>query len=375
MNSIFAGWSLAEALKRTVSANDSDHSQFWILVERGELAVFGRRHIHSDHEWIPAATCTSLINRDSKTSSVSGKNAEDLQFLDILIYPVLHAPNAIDFLDNRSLKEAFWKFVLHDPEVLFLGNKAIKVNSDLMQVYREGRRQPGAGWEWPLKFLQGNLAGGKSKESPIGFLATPLPQDVQQAADAVCDRYSALLKLLRQQILEAVGDPVRSHDTNLILSSIWSHPSYYFDAMNGDVLQKNENFTSWHDHWVKRWRAVMLKRSPMFHVEPPKSDGLRSATADRQRPLKKSIEVNYRVETTGASLKACQHWLAELMKASPQKRTETKAGLWKKAQEKWPGTLSERKFLAARAEAIKITGATAWETAGISKKSVQKSAR
>jgi hypothetical protein len=102
-----------------------------------------------------------------------------------LIYPVLRAPNAIDFLDNKSLKDAFWEFVLHDPEILFLGNKAIKADPDLTQVYREGRRQRGAGWEWSFEFFQGELAGGRSKESPIGFIADPLRQEVQLAADTV----------------------------------------------------------------------------------------------------------------------------------------------------------------------------------------------
>ena len=52
----FAGWPLAEALKRTTGSKNSDDSQFWTMVERGELAAFGRRQIQSDQEWIPAAT-------------------------------------------------------------------------------------------------------------------------------------------------------------------------------------------------------------------------------------------------------------------------------------------------------------------------------
>jgi hypothetical protein len=279
-SSHFTGWPLAEAVKRTTGSKNPNgkDSQFWTIVERGELAIFGRRTIQSEHEWIPAATFTSLVNRDLKTSSASGKNAKDQRFLDILIYPVLHAPNAIDFLDNKSLKDAFWEFVLHDPEVLFLGNKAIKADPDLTQVYREGRRQRGAGWEWPFEFFQGELAGGRSKESPIGFLADPLPQEVQLAADTVCDRYSALLALLRQQKLEAEGDSVRSRGSDRIPSSIWSHRSYYFDAMNGDVLQKNENPKGWHDIWLKRWRAVILQAP--FHVEPLKSDEIPLPTTE-----------------------------------------------------------------------------------------------
>lgn len=376
MNSVITGWSPAEAFKRTIGSKNSDHPHFLKIVERGELVAFGRRHAQSDREWIPALACTFLLDRNLKTLSASALNANDGSFIDILFYPILHAPNAIYFLENLSLKDAFWRFVLHDPEVLFLSGKAIKANPDLMQVYLDGRCQPGSNWEWPLDFYQGELAGGRSKESPIGILADPLPREVQQAADVVCNRYSALLAPLRQGKLEAVGDPDRSRGGIQILSSIWSHRSYFFDAMNGDVLQKNENFTDWRDIRLKCWSAVMLKRpqSAAFHVKPPKYDGLRPTT-DRPQVSKRSVSTNYRVETTGASLKACTQWLVEMMRASSNKRTYTKKFLWEKAQEKWPDTLSERKFIEARDAAIRITGATAWRTAGVSKKSLHKSAR
>ena len=194
----------------------------------------------------------------------------------------MHSPNAADFLDGMSLKDAFWRFVLHDPEVQFLGRKAIQANPDLKRVYQEGWCYPPGISEWPVTFAQGALAGGRAHNSPIGYLSGPLPPDVQRAADIVCLRYSSLLTLLRDQKLEAVGDPVRSHGTDRILPSIWSHRSYYIDAKNGDVLQiKNGDIADWNDFLVKRWSAVMLKRpqqAPVFHGKPPTSDAAPPAT-------------------------------------------------------------------------------------------------
>jgi hypothetical protein len=54
MSSNFTGWSLAEAVKRTTGSKNTDDkdSRFWTLVERGQLAAFGRRNTQSDHEWM-----------------------------------------------------------------------------------------------------------------------------------------------------------------------------------------------------------------------------------------------------------------------------------------------------------------------------------
>lgn len=275
MNLEFTGWPLAEAIERTTHSKNINTPKFWTMLERAELVAFGRRQIQLDHEWIPAATCASLTKRAFKTSTASEKNAEGHKYFDIIIYPVLHAPNATHILHKMLMKDAFEKFVRNDPEVRLLGSKAIKANPQLTQVYLEGRRQPGAGWEWPCEFLLGELAGGRSKGSPVGFLADPVPQNVQKAANVMCDRYSALLELLRQQKLAAVGDPVRSRGSSLIPFSIWSHRSYCFNVMNGDVLQKNENPTGFHDLLIKRWSAVFLQSPelPTFHDRPPISGG------------------------------------------------------------------------------------------------------
>ena len=113
----------------------------------------------------------------------------------------------------------------------------------------------------------------------------------------------------------------------------------------------------------------------MFHVKPIARDSLLPATTEPQGTSSKSVRAITRVETAEASYQECVAWLMQIMQASPVKRTETKQSLWKQAQEKWAGTLSERSFIAARAEAIRLSGAKAWGAAGATKKSLRKSPR
>jgi hypothetical protein len=100
----------------------------------------------------------------------------------------LDGPNVVDLLDGMSLKDAFWQFVLHDPEVQQFGRKAIKANPDLKRVYEEGWCYPSGSQEWPVAFSHGSLAGGRSENSPVGYLEGPAPPSVQRAADVVCLR-------------------------------------------------------------------------------------------------------------------------------------------------------------------------------------------
>ncbi len=274
MNSKFAGWSQAEAVKRTTGSKHPDDPRFWPMVERGELVVFGRRHNQSKHEWMPSATYKSLLKQDLDTSSATGPDVKHPAFFDILIYPVLHAPNAVYFLNDMPLKDAFWQFVLRDPEVEFLASEAIEASPYLKRVYLEGDCAQNV-YVWPVVFEPGSLAGGASKNDEW-YDSTENPPEVQRAADIVCLRYGALLTLLRDEKLDAFGDPVRANRTSQIPSSIWSRRSYYFDARRGDLLKTNDPEPSdWFHIRLKRWRAVTLKKpQPLqsFHVKPPTSD-------------------------------------------------------------------------------------------------------
>jgi hypothetical protein len=159
------------------------------------------------------------------------------------------------------------------------------------------------------------------------------------------------------------------------LSSIWSHRSYHFDANSGDLLQINDNAIDLSTVLVKRWRAILLKRPPVFHEKPLAYDSVRAPTLEPQRVLKPSAKAITRIETTTTSQKVCREWLMAIMRASPKIRTKTVSELWIEAQEKWPGTLSERAFLAVRTEAIALIPAPNWAAAGAPKKPLRKSPR
>ena len=206
-------------------------------------------------------------------------------YSDILIYPVVAAPNAIELLEGMSLKGAFWQFVLRDPEVELMGARAIADAPDLKRVYLEGWCYPDRRREWPLVFHRGQVAGGRTLDSPIGYLGDPPPGDVQHAADVLSDRYESLLTLLRQGKLDAVGDPTRSRGNEAILGSIWSPSAYFFDAAKGDLLQTNGSADSSKPFSI-RWRAVTLRRpmhADLFHVKPPLSDQMLSSTIEPHR--------------------------------------------------------------------------------------------
>ena len=270
----FSGWSLVEAVRRT-SGSTTTHADEAILLtmlERGQLVAFGRLRAQSNRQWITAEFWNSTIELDFVNSSASGTD----KVFDLRIYPVLHAPNAFEFLDGKSLKDAFWRFVLHDPEVQCLAHQAMKSNPALQHVYMHGWCHPMGCREWPVRFDHGALAGGRSRNSPIGFGAGPLPEEVQQAANVVCERYDALLAPLRKYQFEAVGDFARSRGTDQILPSVWSHRSYYIDVQNGDLVQLTGVDPI--SLFTVRWRAVMLKR--VFPVKPTISDEIRQTTIE-----------------------------------------------------------------------------------------------
>jgi hypothetical protein len=150
----------------------------------------------------------------------------------------------------------------------------------------------------------------------------------------------------------------------------WTRRGSCIEVQNGDLLEEANN------RLVLRWSGLALVVPPTpFHVKPPVSDRVLPATTEPQRASTKSTKAIARVETSKTSYEACLAWLTQIMRASPDERTESRQSLWKKAQERWPSSLSERSFIAARAEAIRISGATAWGAAGASRKSARESTR
>jgi hypothetical protein len=394
-----AGCSLAEAEQRTsvsatsrlVQENGTRKAKIKAIEEgientcldhlkNGRLVAYGRLgNLNAETQLISIAFWNALTRIEWQAG---GQGL--IEFLDISVYPPLLAPCHVDLLAGRTLAEAFQQFVLDDPEVAALGREAVRLSPEFEAVIIRGRCQVHGIEEWPLAFerfaMVSTVHPDVAKRSMYDGPGKPDPIEVVIAAEALKHRYRALISILRRGELEGLGLPATSGYSNVILRSIWSREDFYLDAKAGDVVQDNPESTGRYDRIIRRWIGVMLQRSDsgslrvhdlgaMFHGKPSTHGQLLSDTPTPQAaPIPKS-KSGARVESKISSRKACEAWLIDIIAKSKDKRTHTKTDLWALAQDKWPNTLSERQFQAARAEAIQVTGAFLWGAAGAPKKS------
>ncbi len=365
------------AIEKAVGAAWSDH------LKDGRLVAYGHPgRANAETQEISMAQWNALTRIEWQRSAAADDQAK-IEFSDIRVYPTLLAPCHVSLLAGRTLAEAFEWFVLGDPEVAALGREAVRLSPEFEAVFVRGRCQVHGVEQWPLAFERWVMASTvhpeAAKRSKFDVPRKPDPIEVVVAAEALKHRYRALISVLRRGELEGRGLPASAGHTEAILRSIWSREEFHLDASTGDVLQENPESTGRHDRLMRRWIGVVLQRSnsvsrvhhlnAMFHGKPATHDELLSSTPTPQEvPVKQSKAVA-RVETKLSARDACESWLTKMMEASKDKRIYSKAELWAKAQSKWPGTLSERQFLAARLEAIQVTKASVWGAVGAPKKS------
>jgi hypothetical protein len=397
-----AGCSLAEAEQRTADSISSrllQDSGTWqpkikAIEERvettcldhlksGRLVAYGRRgNPDAEPQVISMAQWDALTKIEWQSSSAAGDQAQ-IEILDIRVYPPLLAPCHVDLLAGRTLAEAFQQFVLGDPEVAALGREAVRLSPKFEAVIVRGRCQVHGFEEWPLAFertvMVSTVHPEVAKRSIFDVPWEPDPLEVVIAAEALKHRYCALISILRRGELEGLGLPATTGYSDVILRSIWSRKEFYLDASAGDVVQDNPESTGRYDRLIRRWIGVMLQRpnsanlrvhdlGTMFHGKPSAHDNLLPATTEPQIAAIRQPQATARVETKTTSRNACQEWLMGIMAESKDKRIYSKRELWAQAQLKWSGTLSQRQFLAARVEAIRLTGAFAWADGGAPEK-------
>jgi hypothetical protein len=255
----FIGWPLAEAAKCTTTAKKNKDTELWRFVESGRLLVYGRRSDTGTHQWIRPAECSSLVYRDFKSSIAASADAKKKPIADLLLYPVVHAPNAAEFVDGMLLRDVISKFVSGDPEVQYLARK-IEFNPKLGSTYKENLSDQAGPVIWPLMFERGVLGGGNSGDEYEEYFSDSVTPELQDASDALERRFEGLLALLRHNELQAVGDPARLHDPAEIPIGLWSHDQYYWEQKKGDLLQLNEDLDGpLAQEFIPRWRAVVLR--------------------------------------------------------------------------------------------------------------------
>lgn len=247
------GWSLSEAVKRTGAGG----SMFSGILESGRLLVFRSCRVGSPVEWIPPSEC--LFGRNFEKDAALRTTEKDSEFV---LYPVVHAPNAAQFVEGMALQELVSKFVIGDPEVQFLSQQALEFRPDLKPNYTE-QPDPFSNLNpMPLVFDRGMIGGGNSGTDVDRYFSDLVPEIVQRASDALELRFNALLNLLRGRELIGIGDPVRPGDVREILVGLWSHQYFYWDQMRGDLVEIStegcEDGVSL--DFLPRWRAVTVER-------------------------------------------------------------------------------------------------------------------
>jgi hypothetical protein len=400
----FEGWTLAEALARTKTAGESvesARSALWNILLGNRLVATGSNgranevsNIVSSESWI------DLVATDWENSTIQERGT-GAEIYNVRVFPVLHSQHAPAHLAGRSLADVFRSFVIEDPEIAALGKEVSRQDGRHAAVFRDGQ-YPGyiIDFKWPLDLSTDDLAYGFVKPF-IWFVGNPMPkasEAVKKVAHVIIDRLQALRSILADGKLIARGTFATTGMIGTLDALQWRRSGLWVDVRNGDLFEDENN------NLVLRWSGLALverripglqtvagmgieqasylhgdgatAREAKFHVKRTALDRIRPSTTPQEgASSNKGERALARVETTVTSYNECVAWLVQIMRKSPDERAETKESLWNKAQAKWPGTLSQRSFLSARAEAIRSSGAKVWGAAGASKKSMRKSAR
>ena len=201
------------------------------------------------------------------TSVAQERTPDKCLWYDVQVFPALLAPNAVDLLAGSSLRDAFQRFVLDDPEVVSLRAPALKVAPHFSRLFMDGSHSVHCtAEEWPLHLAGRDLVGvvhpDRAKCSPFGYAGRPDPMVAVAAVDALLQRWTSLLDLLRRGDLVAEGLPSVARYPPIIPASVWSHDDFSLGVRTGNVFEFNPNSHDRYDRLIKRWSAVMLRRAP-----------------------------------------------------------------------------------------------------------------
>jgi hypothetical protein len=359
----FQGWTAMEAVNACFGASEADAiEELLSALRKGRLVGFARKHaLGAALEYLSAAAW-KVVRFISLSDSMAEEIRTGVCYYDVRVFPMLKAPNVVDLLDGMSLRLAWRRYIVGDPQLRFLGVTALAVDPNVAFLLNSGMHDDYR-YEWPLG-VKSDDAEELFYEPGSEFFIDPEPPaktpEVEALYDVVEDRFTSLMVLLVDRKLEGHGDPVRVGDGSLILSSIWGDPAYAFQVRDGEVLRR-EDVDDPDDrqlyYYMPRWRAVALyrpsNRAPYFlpFVPDVVSNG------------RQALEGRDTISTTTPSETACLKWLIEEMRASPYEKRQPKPAYLAEAMQKWPEKLSKRAFERCWKKGLKETNAL-WDLPG-----------
>ena len=351
--------------QQTILRSVWSHSQFYFEASTGDILQVNQK-AKADHDYFLRRWIGVVLQRRRPALAVSNLDPR----------PALSEHVASSDLTNQgaitpdqlfqagTLADALSGLVFKYPAVARLRKRAIAFSKTSRQPFLDdaGLIGPGYGHEEPLIPLRyfrierehvgplAEAAGDVAHSEADEFYADRRAPEVQDYYVAVNARAAALFELLQSGTVASLGHASDGHLIP-IARSVWSHTDFYVHPYTGDMYEAG------YGEMNKRWTGIIFRSPALESAVPAKIE-----IAPKESPCSKGV----RSKTT--SYRACLSWLTQEMRKSPQQRVGTKPRWWQQATEKWPGTLSNRKFLQAWDKAVADSGAAAWTHAGAPKK-------
>jgi len=355
-----SGWSLVEAMERTSDPDPVGHEAagasrqkiaLWERLSKGLLVLTGCFDTPSAAPVVIDPQDLSALDWAGESSTILvGGAGSNVEVFNVRVFPILRAPNAANHLDGLSLTDAFRRYVLNDPEVAGLGKRVVNATKRHAGVFRDGLFPGLTGdFHWQLDATDESIAYNFVTQ-PLGvdeWLPTPSAM-ISAVSAALADRLQGLRQVLSAGSICASGTFARSGVVGPIDRLQWMRPGMSIDVSRGDLCE-GQDFRA-----VALWTGLSLR---LADAPPP-------VNQSQNGEATKVTKARAQVQTKEKCRLECLAWLEAMMRASRDIPSFSRDELWDEAKKKWPQKLSRRKFIEARTEAIKKTGAWAWADAG-----------
>lgn len=366
VSTLLPGWTIAEAIERTsdpdqladyeTAGADGQKAALWDRLSRGELVAEGCFDTPTAPPTpIDPNSFPALDWSGPPSTTLFGGAGSKVQIFDVRLFPVLGAPNIVNYLNGASLAEVFQKYVISDPEVEALAKRLLKFEPRHSDVFLKGHAPgPFTDFHWPLDLTASQIAF-QFISSPISFIGDVFPEPsvaLLAVSEVLASRIAQLREVLATGKLVAFGTFVRTGVEVAINRLEWTRKNLSIDVSNGDLCEGQGHPA------VAKWTGLSFQLPHVPLLSDKKPSGLAPKTVEVPGKAKSQVRAMAKFRSE------CGVWLESMMRASPDIRKFSRDELWVQAQEKWPKGLSWRQFEAARAEAIKNAEALAWAEAG-----------
>jgi hypothetical protein len=270
----------ADASRRLLMARKKVEAELVQHLKEHKLLATGRKGSPvADPTILPPSAWDCLSVSDYRRSILIEQTRAKQQIFDVRLYPLVHAPEVATHLAGLSLSETFRKCVLDDPEIGILAQTVIR-EEGYAAVFQNGQYPgPFVAFHWPLDVNAKQLASQFVRQIVIA-LDAPLrkPSDrIERVSQVLADRWLALVGLLVGGQLAAHGEFAATGAANLIDRFQWTRKGLSVEILNGDLCEEKGYKP------VTRWRGLWLETPGQSAAGASEGGGASSRAEVRSR--------------------------------------------------------------------------------------------